>query len=46
MELIKLTNLHFVSILQLASPALPLGACSYSEGLQMLVENGTIIVTI
>ncbi len=42
MELIKLTNLHFLSILQLASPALPVGACSYSEGLEMLVENGTI----
>ncbi|MBK1988124.1 urease accessory protein UreF [Sphaerospermopsis aphanizomenoides BCCUSP55] len=42
MELITLTNFHFLSILQLASPALPVGAYSYSEGLEMLVENGTI----
>jgi urease accessory protein len=27
---------------QLASPVLPVGAYSYSEGLEMLVENGTI----
>ncbi|MEA5620606.1 urease accessory protein UreF [Cronbergia sp. UHCC 0137] len=33
---------HFLSILQLASPGLPVGAYSYSEGLEMLVENGTI----
>jgi urease accessory protein len=42
METITLTNSHFLSILQLASPALPVGAYSYSEGLEMLVENGTI----
>ncbi len=29
-------------LLQLASPALPVGAYSYSEGLETLVENGTI----
>ncbi len=39
---ITLTNSNFLSILQLASPALPVGAYSYSEGLEMLVENGTI----
>jgi urease accessory protein len=42
MENITLTNNHFLSILQLASPTLPVGAYSYSEGLEMLVENGTI----
>ncbi|WP_017653433.1 urease accessory protein UreF [Fortiea contorta] len=39
---INLTNNHFLSILQLASPSLPVGAYSYSEGLETLVENGTI----
>lgn len=29
-------------LLQLASPALPVGAYSYSEGLETLVENGTV----
>ncbi|MFM7371893.1 MAG: urease accessory protein UreF [Sphaerospermopsis kisseleviana] len=42
MYTITLTHSHFLSILQLASPALPVGAYSYSEGLEMLVENGTI----
>lgn len=42
METITLTNNHFLSILQLASPALPVGAYSYSEGLEMLVESGRI----
>jgi urease accessory protein len=37
-----LTNRSFLSILQLASPALPVGAYSYSEGLETLVENATI----
>lgn len=37
-----LSDSHLLSILQLASPALPVGAYSYSEGLEMLVENGTI----
>lgn len=39
---ITLTNYSFLSILQLASPALPVGAYSYSEGLETLVENGII----
>ncbi|MEH2068138.1 MAG: urease accessory protein UreF [Nostoc sp.] len=39
---ITLTDSHFLHILQLASPALPVGAYSYSEGLETLVENGTI----
>ena len=39
---ITLTHSHFLAILQLASPALPVGAYGYSEGLEMLVENGTI----
>ncbi|MGM3304899.1 urease accessory protein UreF [Anabaena sp. WFMT] len=37
-----LTHRSFLSILQLASPALPVGAYSYSEGLEVLVENSTI----
>ena len=39
---ITLTHSNFLTILQLASPALPVGAYGYSEGLEMLVENGTI----
>ncbi|MEH1923910.1 urease accessory protein UreF [Nostoc sp.] len=39
---IMLADSHLLSILQLASPALPVGAYSYSEGLEMLVENGMI----
>ncbi|MFK0734904.1 MAG: urease accessory protein UreF [Gloeotrichia echinulata GP01] len=42
MDTITLTHSHFLSILQLASPALPVGAYSYSEGLETLVENGAI----
>jgi urease accessory protein len=42
MDNITLTDSHFLSILQLASPALPVGAYSYSEGLETLVENGLI----
>ncbi|CEJ48403.1 urease accessory protein UreF [Umezakia ovalisporum] len=42
MDTITLTNANFLSILQLTSPGLPVGAYSYSEGLEMLVENGTI----
>lgn len=38
-----LTNRNFLSILQLASPALPVGAYSYSEGLETLVENSIIV---
>lgn len=36
------TNFPLLSLLQLASPALPVGAYSYSEGLEMLVERGII----
>ncbi|MCT7970812.1 urease accessory protein UreF [Laspinema olomoucense] len=36
------TNSSLLSLLQLASPALPVGAYSYSEGLEMLVERGII----
>ena len=42
METITTTDSHLLYILQLASPALPVGAYSYSEGLEMLVENGAI----
>lgn len=36
------TDIAFLSLLQLASPALPIGAYSYSEGLETLVDRGTI----
>lgn len=37
------SNSHaLLYLLQLASPALPVGAYSYSEGLETLVDNGTI----
>ncbi|MBD2451741.1 urease accessory protein UreF [Nostoc sp. FACHB-152] len=39
---ITLTDSHFLWILQLASPGLPVGAYSYSEGLETLVEEGII----
>jgi urease accessory protein len=42
MDTIMLTENHLLCLLQLASPALPVGAYSYSEGLETLVENGTI----
>ncbi len=38
-----LTDSSFLSILQLTSPALPVGAYSYSEGLETLVEQGIIV---
>lgn len=38
-----LTDMQLLSLLQLTSSALPVGAYSYSEGLEMLVENGIII---
>ncbi len=38
-----LTDNAFLSILQLTSPALPVGAYSYSEGLETLVEQGIIV---
>lgn len=37
-----ITNSNILCLLQLASPALPVGAYSYSEGLETLVENGII----
>jgi urease accessory protein len=42
MDTIMLAENHLLYLLQLASPALPVGAYIYSEGLEMLVENGTI----
>lgn len=36
---------QLLSLLQLASPALPVGAYSYSEGLEILVERGAIATT-
>ncbi|KYC41366.1 urease accessory protein UreF [Scytonema hofmannii PCC 7110] len=42
MDTIMLAENHLLCLLQLASPALPVGAYSYSEGLETLVENGTI----
>ena len=33
---------RLLKLLQLASPALPVGAYSYSEGIETLVENGAI----
>lgn len=33
---------HLLTLLQLASPALPVGAYSYSEGIETLATNGTI----
>ncbi|MEJ1931915.1 urease accessory protein UreF [Nostoc sp. NIES-2111] len=42
MDTITLTDSHFLHILQLASSALPVGAYSYSEGLETLVENGAV----
>ncbi|MBW4631407.1 MAG: urease accessory protein UreF [Iphinoe sp. HA4291-MV1] len=42
MDTITLTDHHLLCLLQLASPALPVGAYSYSEGLETLVENSTI----
>ncbi|OKH26972.1 urease accessory protein UreF [Chroogloeocystis siderophila 5.2 s.c.1] len=37
-----MTNDHILYLLQLASPALPVGAYSYSEGIEALVDIGTI----
>ncbi len=33
---------HLLSLLQLVSPALPIGAFSYSEGLEALVQSGQV----
>lgn len=40
--IVNLQNLTLLSLLQLASPTLPVGAYSYSDGLETLVENGVI----
>ncbi|MBD2363733.1 urease accessory protein UreF [Anabaena minutissima FACHB-250] len=42
MDTINLTDSHLLHLLQLASSALPVGAYSYSEGLETLVEHSTI----
>jgi urease accessory protein len=42
MGIMPIDSTHVLSLLQLASPALPVGAYSYSEGLETLVENGMI----
>lgn len=36
------SNYDLLKLLQLASPALPVGGYSYSEGIETLVENGAI----
>jgi urease accessory protein len=35
-------NLALIKLLQLASPALPVGAYSYSQGLEAAIENGIV----
>ena len=42
MKLLKVDNSALLALLQLTSPALPVGAYSYSEGLESLVEGGLI----
>ncbi|PLZ95232.1 urease accessory protein UreF [Fischerella thermalis CCMEE 5273] len=42
MDTITLTDANLLCLLQLASPALPVGGYSYSEGLETLVEDGAI----
>jgi urease accessory protein len=37
-----MNNAHLLHLLQLASPSLPVGAYSYSEGLENLIENNII----
>ena len=37
-----LDNLALLRLLQLASPALPIGAYSYSEGLEALIDSGRV----
>ena len=38
----QLNDLALLNLLQLASPALPVGAYSYSDGLETLVDSGAI----
>ncbi|MBD2430885.1 MULTISPECIES: urease accessory protein UreF [Fischerella] len=42
MDTITLTDPNLLCLLQLVSPALPVGGYSYSEGLETLVEDGAI----
>ncbi len=42
MGTIPIDNTALLCLLQLASPALPVGAYSYSEGLETLIDTGTI----
>ena len=35
-------NVKLIYLLQLASPTLPVGAYSYSEGLEALIDRGAI----
>ena len=42
MTAIALSQSQLLTLLQLASPALPVGAYSYSEGIETLATNGTI----
>ncbi|MCP6762255.1 MAG: urease accessory protein UreF [Fischerella sp. CENA71] len=42
MDTITLSDPNLLCLLQLASPALPVGGYSYSEGLETLVEDGAI----
>ena len=37
------TNLQLARLLQLASPALPVGAYTYSQGLEWAVESGVVV---
>jgi urease accessory protein len=39
---LELSSASLLCLLQLTSPALPIGAYSYSEGLETLVDSGTI----
>ncbi|RAM52086.1 MAG: urease accessory protein UreF [Hapalosiphonaceae cyanobacterium JJU2] len=42
MDTIAFTDSNLLCLLQLASPSLPVGGYSYSEGLETLVEDGAI----
>jgi urease accessory protein len=41
-EVMSLTSIKILRLLQLTSPSLPVGAYSYSEGLECLVDRGMI----
>ncbi|MGF1525033.1 MAG: urease accessory protein UreF [Leptolyngbyaceae cyanobacterium] len=38
-----MNNAHLLTLLQLSSPALPVGAYSYSEGIETLATQGTVV---